>query len=220
MWFICLLSLLQMVVSLHVIPWCTNRGRQCFWRPEWRPLCTLLLHCMLTPVLLHWRLTLSPYQATGLLLSMGKAVLLKKTHSIQQCGVKRLFDFGWSYRVKADGVHSIFPENVLLNNYRCLIDSVLPESSSRFFPRKQASRLCFIVQAFRLDQESEGQVPIHYLKKWQVFIIFFEQQHHTHHFNLKCATCWRPKTLMTQLQWRVEHSLFNCVTVLLCEHCS
>lgn len=68
--------LLQMAVPLHVIPWCISRGRQCFWKPAWRPPCILLWLYMLTTVLLHWSLTLPPLQATSLSLSMGTSVLL------------------------------------------------------------------------------------------------------------------------------------------------
>lgn len=73
--------LMQMAVPLYVIPWCISRGKQCFWRPVWRPLCTLLLLYMSTTVLLRWSLTLSPCQATSLSLSMGKSVLLSKNNN-------------------------------------------------------------------------------------------------------------------------------------------
>lgn len=87
--------LTQTAVPLYVIPWCISRGKQCFWRPVWRPLCTLLLLYMSTTVLLHWSLTPSPCQVTSLSLSMGKSVLLskKQTNSISfLLNFQHLFD--------------------------------------------------------------------------------------------------------------------------------
>ncbi|AWP00844.1 putative zona pellucida sperm-binding protein 3-like isoform 4 [Scophthalmus maximus] len=47
------LNLHCMTVPLYVVPRITSRGKQCFWRPVWRPHCTLHSLCMWTPVLLH-----------------------------------------------------------------------------------------------------------------------------------------------------------------------
>lgn len=45
--------LIQMTAPLYVIPQCTSRGKQCFWRPAWRRRCTLHSLYMWTTVLLH-----------------------------------------------------------------------------------------------------------------------------------------------------------------------
>ncbi|XP_049923110.1 zona pellucida sperm-binding protein 3-like isoform X2 [Epinephelus moara] len=42
----------------------------------------------------------------------------------------------------------------------CLMDSVLPGSSSKFLPREQNNRLCFSVQAFHFNQEFGKQMFI------------------------------------------------------------
>ncbi|XP_061566166.1 zona pellucida sperm-binding protein 3-like [Cololabis saira] len=58
------------------------------------------------------------------------------------------------------------PDPLSLPNYKfiskhgCLMDSVLPGSSSRFFPREQENRLCFSIQAFHFNQTSGQQVFI------------------------------------------------------------
>ena len=68
--------LTQMTVPLYVVPQCTGRGKQCFWRPAWRPPYTLHSLYMWTLVLPHRSLTLSPRQATSLSPSMGQSLPL------------------------------------------------------------------------------------------------------------------------------------------------
>uniref|UniRef100_A0A8C2ZAV6 Zona pellucida sperm-binding protein 3 n=1 Tax=Cyclopterus lumpus TaxID=8103 RepID=A0A8C2ZAV6_CYCLU len=52
------------------------------------------------------------------------------------------------------------PSYKFISNHGCLMDSVLPGSSSKFFPRKQENRLCFSVQAFHFNSESLEQMFI------------------------------------------------------------
>lgn len=52
------------------------------------------------------------------------------------------------------------PSYKFINKHGCLMDSILPGSSSQFFPRKQENRLCFSVQAFRFNPESLEQMYI------------------------------------------------------------
>lgn len=141
--------LLQTAVPLHVIPWCISRGKQCFWKPVWRPLCILLWLYMSTTVLLHWSLTLPPLQATSLSRSTGRPVLLLKAlRQISFAAVKNAFNC--CYSRNHFGTLSLHD--------RCLMDSILPGSSSKF-TREQDNRLCFSVQTFHFNQESEEQVP-------------------------------------------------------------
>ncbi|XP_068444198.1 zona pellucida sperm-binding protein 3-like [Clinocottus analis] len=63
-------------------------------------------------------------------------------------------------------VATLTPDPLSLPSYRfiskhgCLMDSVLPGSSSTFLSRKQENRLCFSVQAFRFNPESSEQMFI------------------------------------------------------------
>eukprot|EP00064_Thunnus_orientalis_P009785 superscaffoldBa00001267_g9811 len=52
------------------------------------------------------------------------------------------------------------PSYKFITKHGCLIDSVLPGSSSKFLRRKQDNRLCFSVQAFHFKQESWEQIFI------------------------------------------------------------
>ncbi|XP_054457625.1 zona pellucida sperm-binding protein 3-like isoform X2 [Anoplopoma fimbria] len=52
------------------------------------------------------------------------------------------------------------PSYKFITKHGCLMDSVLPGSSSKFLPRKQENRLCFSVQAFHFNQESWEQMFI------------------------------------------------------------
>ncbi|XP_076580366.1 zona pellucida sperm-binding protein 3-like [Chaetodon auriga] len=52
------------------------------------------------------------------------------------------------------------PSYKFITKHGCLIDSLLPDSSSKFLPREQDSRLCFSVQAFHFSQESGEQMFI------------------------------------------------------------
>ncbi|XP_037533945.1 zona pellucida sperm-binding protein 3 [Nematolebias whitei] len=52
------------------------------------------------------------------------------------------------------------PSYKFITNHGCLIDSVLPGSSSRFLPQDQDNRLCFSVRAFRFNHSSEEQMFI------------------------------------------------------------
>ncbi|CAK6975301.1 zona pellucida sperm-binding protein 3-like [Scomber scombrus] len=52
------------------------------------------------------------------------------------------------------------PSYKFITKHGCLIDSVLPGSSSKFLPREQDSRLCFSVQAFHFTQEYWEQMFI------------------------------------------------------------
>uniref|UniRef100_A0A3Q3JGT7 Zona pellucida sperm-binding protein 3 n=1 Tax=Monopterus albus TaxID=43700 RepID=A0A3Q3JGT7_MONAL len=47
-----------------------------------------------------------------------------------------------------------------ITKHGCLMDSLLPWSSSKFLPREQDSRLCFSVQAFHFSQEPGEQMFI------------------------------------------------------------
>lgn len=49
---------------------------------------------------------------------------------------------------------------VLTNDYRCLADTYLTNSSSHFLPRVAEDRLRFQVDAFRFYHESSNQVPV------------------------------------------------------------
>ncbi|XP_071398067.1 zona pellucida sperm-binding protein 3-like [Centroberyx affinis] len=46
------------------------------------------------------------------------------------------------------------PNYMFITNHGCLMDSVVPKSSSKFLPREQDNRLRFSVQAFHFSQES------------------------------------------------------------------
>ncbi|TMS01846.1 Zona pellucida sperm-binding protein 3 [Larimichthys crocea] len=56
------------------------------------------------------------------------------------------------------------PDSLSLPGYKfitkhgCLMDSVLPGSSSKFLPREQVNRLCFSVEAFHFNQQTRGPV--------------------------------------------------------------
>lgn len=63
---------MQMVAGWGAVPQCTSRGRQCFWRPEWRLLSTLHTLCMWTGVWPRSVLTLCPHPATGSSPNTGK----------------------------------------------------------------------------------------------------------------------------------------------------
>ncbi|XP_029310916.1 zona pellucida sperm-binding protein 3-like [Cottoperca gobio] len=52
------------------------------------------------------------------------------------------------------------PSYKFITKHGCLMDSVLPGSSSKFLPREQDNRLCFSVQAFHFHQESGEQMFI------------------------------------------------------------
>ncbi|TDG99805.1 hypothetical protein EPR50_G00198830 [Perca flavescens] len=52
------------------------------------------------------------------------------------------------------------PSYKFITKHGCLMDSVLPGSSSKFLPREQDNRLCFSVQAFHFNQESGEQMFI------------------------------------------------------------
>ncbi|KAM9335594.1 zona pellucida sperm-binding protein 3-like [Symphorus nematophorus] len=51
------------------------------------------------------------------------------------------------------------PSYKFITKHGCLMDSVLPGSSSKFLPREQDNRLCFSVQAFHFRQGSGEQEP-------------------------------------------------------------
>ncbi|XP_033465567.1 zona pellucida sperm-binding protein 3-like [Epinephelus lanceolatus] len=52
------------------------------------------------------------------------------------------------------------PSYKFITKHGCLMDSVLPMSSSKFLPREQNNRLCFSVQAFHFNQEFGEQMFI------------------------------------------------------------
>ncbi|KAF3836902.1 hypothetical protein F7725_004366 [Dissostichus mawsoni] len=52
------------------------------------------------------------------------------------------------------------PSYKFITKHGCLMDSVLPGSSSKFLPRKQDNRLCFSFQAFHLNKETVEQMFI------------------------------------------------------------
>uniref|UniRef100_A0A3Q1K3N8 Zona pellucida sperm-binding protein 3 n=2 Tax=Anabas testudineus TaxID=64144 RepID=A0A3Q1K3N8_ANATE len=52
------------------------------------------------------------------------------------------------------------PNYKFVNKYGCLMDSVLPGSSSKFLPKESENRLCFSVQAFRFDHRFGEQMFI------------------------------------------------------------
>ncbi|XP_013883865.1 zona pellucida sperm-binding protein 3 [Austrofundulus limnaeus] len=52
------------------------------------------------------------------------------------------------------------PSYEFITNRGCLMDSVLPGSSSRFLPRVQHNKLCFSIGAFRFNHSSEEQMFI------------------------------------------------------------
>ncbi|XP_071333989.1 zona pellucida sperm-binding protein 3-like isoform X2 [Trachinotus anak] len=52
------------------------------------------------------------------------------------------------------------PSYKFITNHGCLVDSVLPGSSSKFLHRMQGNRLCFSFQAFHFKQESGEQMFI------------------------------------------------------------
>ncbi|KAM8747531.1 zona pellucida sperm-binding protein 3-like isoform 1-T2 [Acanthopagrus schlegelii] len=52
------------------------------------------------------------------------------------------------------------PSYKFITKHGCLMDSVLPGSSSKFLPRGQDNRLCFSVQAFHFNQDSWEQMFI------------------------------------------------------------
>ncbi|XP_037614248.1 zona pellucida sperm-binding protein 3-like [Sebastes umbrosus] len=52
------------------------------------------------------------------------------------------------------------PSYKFITKHGCLMDSVLPGSSSKFLPREQDNRLCFSVQAFHFNQSSGEQMFI------------------------------------------------------------
>ncbi|XP_068164095.1 zona pellucida sperm-binding protein 3-like [Antennarius striatus] len=56
-------------------------------------------------------------------------------------------------------LHSL-PSYKFVTKHGCLVDSVLPGSSSKFLPRVQDNRLCFSMQAFHFKQDHREQVFI------------------------------------------------------------
>ncbi|XP_041634750.1 zona pellucida sperm-binding protein 3-like [Cheilinus undulatus] len=52
------------------------------------------------------------------------------------------------------------PSYKFISKHGCLMDSMLPGSSSKFFPRKQDNRICFSVHAFQFNKESVNQMFI------------------------------------------------------------
>ncbi|XP_051800039.1 zona pellucida sperm-binding protein 3-like [Acanthochromis polyacanthus] len=56
--------------------------------------------------------------------------------------------------------HLSLPSYKFLTKHGCLVDSLLPGSPSKFFPREQNNRLCFSVQAFQFNQKSGEQMFI------------------------------------------------------------
>ncbi|XP_020498450.1 zona pellucida sperm-binding protein 3 [Labrus bergylta] len=52
------------------------------------------------------------------------------------------------------------PSYKFITKHGCLMDSMVPGSSSKFLPRKQNDRLCFSVQAFQFTKESVDQMFI------------------------------------------------------------
>ncbi|CAJ1086704.1 zona pellucida sperm-binding protein 3-like [Xyrichtys novacula] len=52
------------------------------------------------------------------------------------------------------------PSYKFITQHGCLIDGILPGSSSKFLPRKKKNRLCFSVQAFRFTRDSGEQMFI------------------------------------------------------------
>ncbi|KAM7377535.1 hypothetical protein PAMA_014032 [Pampus argenteus] len=52
------------------------------------------------------------------------------------------------------------PSYTFITKHGCLIDSVLPGSSSKFLPREQDNKLCFSVQAFHFKQSSSEEIFI------------------------------------------------------------
>ncbi|XP_056224380.1 zona pellucida sperm-binding protein 3-like [Seriola aureovittata] len=80
-------------------------------------------------------------------------------------------------------VATLKPDPLSLPSYKfitkngCLVDSVLPGSSSKFLYREQDNRLCFSFQAFHFKQESEEQMFIScHLRA------VLKQNSHSHHY--------------------------------------
>lgn len=203
--------LIQMTAPCRVVPQCISRGKQCFWRPAWRPLCIILLRYMSTSASLRWSLTLSPCRATSLSLTMGQSFLLTKKKKwlnrltsqqkliIWHSALSTSVDHSqvWSsysiYLTRLEGklgrTHLFMEsfQHVLLLHYRCLMDSVLPGSSSKFLPREQDNRLCFSVQAFHFNQESGEQVTTPH---WTVADqLLSDNNCHWSHFSTKVVNC-------------------------------
>ncbi|KAM4564581.1 zona pellucida sperm-binding protein 3-like [Fundulus diaphanus] len=53
-----------------------------------------------------------------------------------------------------------WPRYKFISNHGCMMDSVLPGSSSRYLPREQTSRLCFSFKTFRFNLTSAKKVFI------------------------------------------------------------
>ncbi|XP_069374579.1 zona pellucida sperm-binding protein 3-like isoform X2 [Paralichthys olivaceus] len=93
------------------------------------------------------------------------------------------------------------PSYKFITKYGCLVDSVLPGSSSKFHLREQENRLCFSVQAFHFKQDSGEQMFI------SCHLRATPKQNSQSHLNKACYF-HRPS-----FRWRAtegDHALCEC----------
>ncbi|KAM3857825.1 zona pellucida sperm-binding protein 3-like [Diretmus argenteus] len=126
--------------------------------PTWLPMTSTtsafgLLHFSLRTMTEDWK---SPRSST--VYHQGEAVLLEASVEAPLHPPLRIYVDHCVATLKSDPLS--LPNYKFITNHGCLMDSVVPESSSKFLPRGQDDRLRFSVQAVHFSQESAGQMFI------------------------------------------------------------
>ncbi|XP_056156149.1 zona pellucida sperm-binding protein 3-like [Lampris incognitus] len=126
--------------------------------PTWLPLTSTirafgLLHFSLRTMTDNWT---SPRSSS--LYQQGEPVFLEASVEAPLHPPLRIYVDYCVATTKSDPLS--LPSYKFITNYGCLVDSVVPQSSSQFFPREEDNRLRFSLQAFLFNQESTDQTFI------------------------------------------------------------
>ncbi|XP_034425241.1 zona pellucida sperm-binding protein 3-like [Hippoglossus hippoglossus] len=106
-----------------------------------------------------WPSALLPsYHGSSSVYQQGEAVFLEASVEAPLHPLLAVYVDYCVATLKPDPLSS--PSYRFITNYGCLVDSVLPGSSSKFLLREQENRLCFSVQAFHFKQDSGEQMFI------------------------------------------------------------
>ncbi|RVE60678.1 hypothetical protein OJAV_G00183510 [Oryzias javanicus] len=112
--------------------------------------------------LLHFSLRIMADECTSArsssVFQQGEAVFLEATVDSPLHPPLTLYVDHCAATMKPDPVSE--PRYSFITKHGCLMDSVLPGSTSRFLPRKQENRLCFSVQAFQFSKTPVDQMFI------------------------------------------------------------
>ncbi|KAM4612377.1 zona pellucida sperm-binding protein 3-like [Polymixia lowei] len=126
--------------------------------PTWLPMTSTisafgLLHFSLHTMTDDWT---SPRSSS--VYQQGEAVFLEASIEAPLHPTLRIYVEYCVATLKSDPLS--LPSYKFITNHGCLVDSVVPESSSKFLPREQDNKLRFSVQAFRFSQEFGDQMFI------------------------------------------------------------